>query len=239
MSEPMKKIVLVSASPKVDQGAAVSAFLAARGEGLLTGEGLEVATIPVRRALMHHETKSAFEAMQSAGAIVFLFPLYFFCLPGMLMRFLQDFAAEYPAAEHAANVYAIINCGFPEPEINEEAMRVLECFSLQTGRAFLGGVMVGCGGMLLGAADAPFMRPVFGQIDALFARVKREALSGKPEEAQIIRTAPKFPRWMYFVAGNAGWRSMARKHHVKPQELNNTPYQQSRPPVKRVACFWL
>ena len=225
MSESVKRVVLVSASPKVDQNEAVSAFLDARGEGLLVGEGIEVVTIPVRKALIHHESKTAFDTLQNADAIVMIFPLYFFCLPAMLTRFLQDFAAAYPAAKHAASVYAIINCGFPEPEINEEAMRVIECFSLQTGRRFQGGVMVGCGGMLLGAAQAPFMLPVFGQIDSLFARVKRDVLSGTPEEAQIINIAPKFPRWMYFVAGNAGWRAMARKHQVKPRELNNTPYQ--------------
>lgn len=225
MSELMKKVVLVSASPKVDQTEAVSQFLAARGERLLAGEGLEVVTIPVRRALLHHETKSAFETMQSADAVIFVFPLYFFCLPGMLTRFLQEFSAEYPLAEHTSNVYAIINCGFPEPEINEEAIRVIECFSLQTGRNFLGGVLVGCGGMLLGAAQAPFMRPVFEKIDALFIRVKHDALSGTPEERQIIMTTPKFPKWMYFVAGNAGWRSMARRNKLRPRDLKRKPYR--------------
>ena len=66
MSELMKKVVLVSASPKIDQTEAVSQFLAARGEDLLAGEGLEVVTIPVRRVLLHRETESAFESMQSA-----------------------------------------------------------------------------------------------------------------------------------------------------------------------------
>lgn len=224
MSDAIKKIVLVSASPKVDQTWAVSSFLSARGEGLLADNAIEVNTIPVRKVILHHETEPAFETLQNADAIMFIFPLYFFCLPSMLIRFLQDFAAKYPAAEKKTNVYTIINCGFPEPEINEEAMRVLDCFSQQTGRSFLGGVMVGCGGMLLGAAQAPFMRPVFGEIDSLFVRVKRETLSGMPEGAQISKIAPKFPKWIYFVAGNAGWRSMAKKNHINVSELKRQPY---------------
>ena len=225
MSDSSKKIALVSASPKVDQDWAVSSFLAARGEGLVAGDGIKAHTIPVRKTFLHHETENAFLSLQQADAIVFVLPLYFFCLPAMLMRFLQDFAAAYPASEKSANVYAIVNCGFPEPDINEEAMRVLECFCIQTGHRFLCGVMVGCGGMILGAAQAPFMAPVFEQIDALFARVKLDILADQPEDVQIIKVAPKFPKFFYFVGGNVGWRSMARKNRVKPRELHKRPYQ--------------
>jgi hypothetical protein len=225
MSEQSKMIVLVSASPKVDQAWAVSAFLAARGEEIVRDEAIAVETIPVRHALMHRETEGAFAALQQADAIVLIFPLYFFCMPAMLTRFLQDFAVKYPKTTHAAGVYAIVNCGFPEPEINEEAMRVVECFVLQTGRSFLGGVMIGCGGMLMGAAQAPFMRPVFEKIDGLFARVKRDVLSKESEKAEIAQAAPKFPKALYFLAGNSGWRSMARKNKLKSRELFRKPYQ--------------
>ena len=224
MSDMKKRIALVSASPKVEQTEAVSAFLAARGEGALAGDGIVVLTIPVRHVLLHHETEPAFASLQSADAIVFIFPLYIFCLPAMLTRFLQDFVAAYPASTKPANVYAIINCGFPEPQINQEAMRVIECFSLQTNRAFLGGVMLGCGGMLLGAAQAPFMRETLETIDALFLRVRQDVLMDHPHEAAIVQAAPKFPRFLYFFAGNAGWRSMARKNKLRPHDLKRQPY---------------
>lgn len=225
MSESIKRIALLSASPKVDQEWAVSNLLAQRGEALLKSEQSDVSTIHVRHALMHHETASAFDFMQEADAIVMIFPLYFFCLPAMLTRFLQDFATQTPAATKASAVYAIVNCGFPEPEINQEAMRVVEMFARRTGRSFGGGVMIGCGGMVLGAQGAPFMRPVMESIDALFARVKREASSQDLIEAQIAVVAPKFPRQLYFLAGNAGWRSSARKNHLKLKDLYRAPYQ--------------
>jgi hypothetical protein len=225
MSESIKKVVLASASPKVDQDWAVSAFLAKYGSDKLQQTGLSVETIKVRHTLMHHETDQAFETLQRADAIVLIFPLYFFCLPAMLTRFLQDFVAKYPIADHTTHVYAIVNCGFPESDINMEAMRVVECFAKQTNRSFLGGVMIGGGGMVIGAKDAPFMRPIFELIDGLFARVARDVLSGQPEPMQIAEASPKFPKWLYFVGGNAGWHSMARKHHISPKDIRKKPYQ--------------
>lgn len=224
MSQTINQITLVSASPKVEQEWAVSALLAKRGEEKLTRDSLSVNTIPVRHALMHHETDTAFASLQDADAIVLIFPLYFFCMPAMLTRFLQDFAANEPKSKKDCAVYALVNCGFPEPEINLEAMRVVEQFARQTGRSFGGGVMIGCGGMILGAQGAPFMRDVMEQIDALFGRVDADLSQTNPVEPKIVATAPKFPRKLYFLAGNAGWRSTARKNHLKNKDLYRTPY---------------
>ncbi len=225
MSETIKRVVLLSASPKVDQSWAVSELLSKRGEAQLISKQINATLINVRHAIIHHETASAFALLEEADAIVLIFPLYFFCLPGMLTRFLQDFAAKEPKSKHDCAVFAIVNCGFPEPEINLEAMRVVEQFALQTGRKFGGGVMIGCGGMLIGAQGAPFMRPVMNEIDSLFMRVQRYLEDSALLEAKISATAPKFPRKLYFFAGNAGWKSTARKNHLKQKELYRTPYQ--------------
>ncbi len=225
MINNMKKIVLVSASPKTDQSWAVSAFLSKRGENILGDENTVVSIIPVRQVLLHHDTAKAYADLSQADAIILLFPLYFFCMPAMLTRFLQDFAAQYTATNHKTSVYAIVNCGFPEPEINREAMRVVACFAKQMGMRFGGGVMVGCGGMLLGAKDAPFMRPVFEQIDGMLLRAKHDCSSSMPEEPKISSVTVKFPRALYFMAGNAGWKSTARKNHLQVKDLYRRPYE--------------
>ena len=225
MSEINYRVALVSASPKVEQEWAVSAFLAKYAASHLISESLAIDTIPVRHVLMHHETTPAFEIIQNADAIVLIFPLYFFCMPAMLTRFLQDFAVSKPKSNKACTVYALVNCGFPEPEINLEAMRVVEQFALQTGRVFGGGVMIGCGGMIIGAQGAPFMREVMEQVDALFARVDLGLSQSDSIEPKIVATAPKFPRALYFLVGNAGWRSTARKNHLKNNDLYKAPYR--------------
>ena len=225
MSNVKQSVVFLSGSPKVKQDEAVSDFLAKRGAKLLADDSLDARVICVRETLLHRQTEEAFAAVQSADAIVVIFPLYFFCMPAMLTRFLQDFAAKEPKATKDCAVYALVNCGFPEPEINLEAMRVVEQFALQTGRSYGGGVMIGCGGMILGAQGAPFMREVMKQIDALFARVDADLSHAASIELKIVATVPKFPRTLYFLAGNAGWRSSARKNHLKNQDLFQTPYR--------------
>ena len=220
-----KKIVLISASPKADQEWAVSEYLAKRGQSSIDEHGINTVPIQVRHALTHRETERAFGQMQSADALIVIFPLYFFCMPGMLTRFLQDFAARYPACDHPAVVYAIINCGFPEAQINTEAMRVVEQFAAQTARAFGGGVMIGTGGMILAAQNAPFMKRVMQPIDELFDRVCANLLSEKPVTDTVIPAAIKFPRWLYFFASTLGWNSMSRKNHLVKRDLYRRPYE--------------
>ncbi|MEZ4628477.1 MAG: hypothetical protein R2912_10505 [Eubacteriales bacterium] len=61
--------------------------------------------------------------------------------------------------------------------------------------------MIGGGGMILGAKDAPFMRPTFELIDALFARVARDTLSETPDHGQITESSRSFPDGSIFLAG--------------------------------------
>ena len=224
MSDLKKNVILLSASPKVNQEEAVSHFMARRGEACLKDDALNVQALSVREALLHRKAEEAFLAVQQADAVVVIFPLYFFCMPAMLTRFLQDFAAQYPSAAKPANVYAIVNCGFPEPEINLEAMRVIESFCQHTGRIFGGGLLVGCGGMLLAAQQAPFLKPLFEQIDGLFSRLKLDLESDKPTNKILLNVTAKFPRVLYFIGGNSGWRMMARKNGLRPKDLYRKPY---------------
>ena len=225
MSKVKQSVVFLSGSPKVKQDEAVSDFLAKRGAQMLANDSLETRVISVREALLHRQTEDAFAAVQNADAIVVILPLYFFCMPAMLTRFLQDFAVRYPAASKKANVYAIVNCGFPEPEINLEAMRVIESFCRHTDRTFGGGNLVGCGGMLLGAQQAPFMKPLFEEIDGLFSRVAKELESIEPVKTILSNIAVKFPRFLYFLAGNSGWHLAARQNHLRSKDLYRRPYQ--------------
>jgi len=59
----------------------------------------------------------------------------------------------------------------------------------------------------------------------MFARVVRDVSSDQPEPLLITQASPKFPKWLYFVGGNSGWKSMARKNKVRQKDLYRTPYQ--------------
>jgi hypothetical protein len=225
MSESIKNVVLLSASPKVNQAMAVSELISKRGDAKLKSEQIGAMVINVRNAIIHHETAPAFDFLQNADAIILIFPLYFFCLPGMLTRFLQDFASKEPKAKKDCAVFAIVNCGFPEPENNLEAISVVEQFALQTGRIFGGGVMIGGGGMLIGTKGKPFISPIMNEIDREFSSVIRYIKDSGSLETKISVAAPKFPRKLYLFAGNAGWRSTARENKLKSNDLYRTPYE--------------
>jgi len=225
MSNGKQNVVFLSGSPKVKQNEAVSDYLSNRGARFLADDSLDTRVICVRESLTHKQTEEAFAAVQDAEAIVVIFPLYFFCMPAMLTRFLQDFAIRYPTASKMANVYAIVNCGFPEPEINLEAMRVVESFCRHTCRTFGGGTLVSCGGMLLAAQQAPFMKPLFEEIDGLFSRIKKDLGSTEPAKPVLSNIAVKFPRFLYFLAGNSGWHMAARQNRLRSKDLYRKPYQ--------------
>ena len=104
--------------------------------------------INVRQTLTKKTTDEAFRTMAGADAMIIIFPLYVFCLPGITMRFLElyrDYAAALPARKQPG-VYAVVNCGFPEPDINEEAACVVHRFADAIGARFCYGVLIGGGG---------------------------------------------------------------------------------------------
>jgi hypothetical protein len=215
-----KRFVIVNGSPRTE-GEATSALLSRLAEEKLALQGAAVQRIDARKSLKG-ETQADFTAMAAADALVFIFPLYFFCTPGLLMRFLQDYAAYH--SEHgggeAQRVYAIVNCGFPEPEINTEALRVIASFSRHIGAAFQFGVCIGGGGMLQGATDATFMKTLFAGLDEAITRMARG------QEGENVMLAPCVPRIMYFLGGNFGWRHLARKNGLKKKDLYAKPYAQ-------------
>ncbi|MBE0601192.1 MAG: NAD(P)H-dependent oxidoreductase, partial [Firmicutes bacterium] len=145
----MKKIVIISGSPKAP-GTAASDLLSKTAAEAFQEDGSQPRVISVRRTLSKNHTEQAFAEMAAANALIIVFPLYIFCLPGILMRFLQlykAYADARPEGKTDALVYTVVNCGFPEPHINEEAVRVVGRFADAVGGRFRFGVMIGGGGM--------------------------------------------------------------------------------------------
>lgn len=219
MSE-IKRCVIISASPRTNVPT-TSAFISSLAETRLTAQGIAVQQIEVRKSLKG-DMQTDFAAMRAADALLIIFPLYFFCVPGMLMAFLQDYAAYHVqhGSQGTQHVYTIVNCGFPEPDINSEAIRVIESFSRHIGATFEFGVGIGGGGMMEAAKDAPFMKTLFVGLDNAFASIAQGT------GGDNVTLAPRFPRRLYFMAGNMGWHQMARKNGLKKKDLYRKPYAQ-------------
>ncbi len=218
----MKKVTILSASPKKGEPS-VSALLCALARDRFVNAGLHADIIDVGKALKNSEP--AFEMMRSADALLIVFPLYFFCLPGMLTRFLEDYAASAGNKQPGQKIFTIVNCGFPEPDINDEAMRVIKSFSHHIGAEFGFGVCFGSGGMVLGAKDAPFMKKAMADLYGAVDRMAAEVINSTNSSSEIVHIGVKVPRWMYFLGGNLGWGQTAKKNGLKKRDLYATPYR--------------
>ncbi len=229
MSDAVKTVTLICGSPKARRDRTLSEYLVDLEQARIGGGPVAVRRVSARESLLHGDCASDYRTMAASDALVFTFPLYFFCLPGMLMRFLQDYAAyvkEQPRQRNPAKIYAVINCGFPEAAINEEAARVIKSFSGAVGGEYRFSLLIGGGGMVLGAKDAPFMRATMDSIAAVFDQICGDVLSDSPISPQDASIEMRFPKKLYFLMGNLGWRSAAKKEHgLRVAELKKRPYR--------------
>ena len=89
-----KNIVLINGSPTINEES-VSGYLVSMLSDRIGANGGSKIIINVRQSLTHHQTQSDFDIISKADAIVIVFPLYIFCLPAMLTRFLEDYYHYY------------------------------------------------------------------------------------------------------------------------------------------------
>lgn len=226
MMQNSQKVVLIQASPKIGEPSS-SEFLASLQELRMKEADLSVTRLDVRQSLTKKATASAFQTMLEADAIVLTFPLYFFCLPGMLTRFLLDYHKFYlqqPVKPGYIRIYAVVNCGFPEAFINEEAIRVVKSFAGKINADFRFGVMVGGGGMLLGTKDAPFMKKTLAVLNDAFQSIAEDIANGRQEPMDNVAIHMNFPSRFYLFMGNRGWPMEARKNGLKKRDLYRKPY---------------
>jgi putative NADPH-quinone reductase len=178
----MKNIVLINGSPKVNEEAVSGYFIETAGSHI--NDALCKKTfINIRQSFTMHKTYEDFEAISNADALIIAFPLYVFCMPGILTRFLEDYYKFYIKTKKNKNnlkVYAIVNCGFPEPDINLEAVNVIKSFCCHINANFRFGILLGGGAMFLGAKDAPFMKKTLSSLNNEFSKIASD-IQRQPE----------------------------------------------------------
>jgi hypothetical protein len=222
----MKNIVLINGSPKVNE-TSTSKFLAEALGARIDPATANQSFINIRQSISRHRTEQDFATISKADTIIIAFPLYIFCLPGILIRFLEDYYNFYLENGRVENtkVYAIVNCGFPEPGINLEAVRVIRSFCRHIKADFRFGILIGGGGMLLEARDAPFMRKTIKELEQAFASIVEDIAGDALQAMDNINIAMNFPRRLYFFMGHRGWVSLARKNGLKKKDLYRRPYR--------------
>ena len=222
-----KQAVIISASPKA-QEESTSSFLADLCAKVFRAAGFSAFRVDVRKAMLRGSTETDYRAMLEADALILAFPLYIFCLPGILMRFLQDYLDFCRAAgryHSATSVYCVVNCGFPEAAVCREALQVVNSFCRTVGAKYRFGLAVGAGGMIISTWDAPFMKKATRRINAAFKSMAADINCNSAEVVSDIYVEGGIPPGLYRYLGNQGWLFTAKSHKIKRKALYSKPYQ--------------
>ena len=161
-----------------------------------------------------------------AELIILAFPLYVDCLPSGVIKALElisDYRKlqDNPKKQRFA---VIINCGFPEAEHNNTAIRICRIFSREVGFEWMGALKIGMGGGL-GGKTLEERGGMVRNIVSGFKIAAKALAQGKqiPEEAFELVSKPMMPRKMYTSMGNLGWNIQAKQFGVR-KKIKNTPY---------------
>jgi hypothetical protein len=223
----MKNVVLINASPKMS-GISLSAYLVEMLTHQFDLGSIHLSVINLRQSITKHGTLADFTELKEADAAVIVFPLYFYCTPGILTQFLEDyhrFIMERGSLSNQTKVYTIINCGFPEPERNREAVRVIASFCKHVKAHFRFGVLIGGGGMLLETKNAGFMKKAIQTLQHAFRKIATDIQSDELGAIDNINISIKFPKILFRFIGDRNWVSLARKNGLKKKDLYRQPYR--------------
>ncbi len=155
----------------------------------LPDESYRKTTVTVRAKAGASYPESTLEAIADADAIVFVFPLHNYGLPGALMRLLEDFyqyAKTGKGYNKAAKVYMIVNCAFPRSEkTTGEAVRVIQNFCRRLSLDWRFAVCIGTGPVVVVTKRIPF---TYRKLKKAYAEI-----------ASDIRGEGKTRRQSYFI----------------------------------------
>ncbi len=204
------RIALINGSPKVKDSS--SGILLEDLQNFLHGR-CEVTKIAMHSPDVSEET---IKELCSADAWVFAYPLYVDCVPAHLLSCLVQLE-DRRLYEREISIYGIVNCGFYEGIQAEPALNVLQNWCTKAGLCWGGGLGVGGGG---GIAMMSGPRPDKGPkapINKELEMIADEILRCRTRENHFVSVA--FPRFLYRLAAQMGWRQLIRTNGGKAKDL--------------------
>ena len=204
------RIALINGSPKVNNSASSTLLEDIKGYG---GENTEVIRLGFHSPTISQEV---IEELEKTDIWVFSYPLYVDGIPGHLLSCLVQLE-EVRIHNPQIHVYGIVNCGFYEGIQAEYSLKILQNWCLKTGFIWSGGIGVGGGG---GLAMMPKMEPGYGPkapIDKALVELSNVILKKQVRENIYVSVA--FPRFLYKMGAQIGWRQMIKANGGKVKDL--------------------
>lgn len=212
------KIALINGSPKLNRSTSgtLLADLHHSMNNINTASGSDKPEITEYNFNQAVVPENILAELQNAEVFVFAYPLYVDGIPAHLLSCLMQLE-NTDWQNHKIHVYGIVNCGFYEGIQAEPALHILQNWCTKTGLIWSGGIGVGGGGALQQmpttenghGPKAPVSKALCTMADTICAR--------SIQENHYVSIA--FPRFLYKMAAQMGWRSMIKANGGTAKDL--------------------
>ena len=151
-------------------------------------------TITVKVRVKENYPENTLKNIARADAIVLVFPLHNYGLPGALMRLLEDYYQYIRTGKQynkEAKVYAVVNCAFPRPEeTTGEVIRVIQNFCRRLSLNWRFAICIGTGPVVIMTKRVPFL---YTKLKKAYAEIASDIQDDKEEGPKTYYIKPVIP----------------------------------------------
>ncbi|MDE5824646.1 MAG: NAD(P)H-dependent oxidoreductase [Lachnospiraceae bacterium] len=208
------RIALINGSPKVSNSAS-GVLLTDLKSFLITSSKTEIKEINLHNTVV---SKEALEDLKNTDVWIFACPLYVDGIPAHLLSCLVQLE-ETDWQDRQVQIYGVVNCGFYEGIQAEFALNILQNWCTKTGFTWGGGIGVGGGGAL---QQMPTMKNGHGPkapVEKALGTMTDKIIQRETQKNNYVSIA--FPRFLYKMAAQMGWRQEIKANGGKTKELGN------------------
>lgn len=204
----MSQIILVNASPKRKDSASGAALEVLKN--YINQQNI------VEYSFIKHQIPVEFQ-IGDQDVLVFAFPLYVDGVPSHLVSCMAELEKKVINVNNI-RVYAIANCGFYEAKQNINALEIVENWCERSHINWQYGLGIGGGGMLTMIQKESITKGPLKSAIREF-RVLADAIWQGTMRQDNHYVNPDFPRVLYKLAAEMGWRQMIRSNGGKRKDL--------------------
>ena len=207
------RVALINGSPKIKDSASESVL-----------EVIKTALLEQKVMVKQYHFQTPYlstevmEQLIHQDCLVFIFPLYVDGIPSHLLSCLMQLE-EY-IKDHASqemHIYALVNCGFYEGHQNHLAIEMMKNWTAKTGLVWGQALGVGAGGMMPMLKTIPLGKGPMKNLGKVLPKFIYTIIN--KESKKTIYTTVNFPRLLYKIGGEIGWRKSAKANGLKTKDL--------------------
>ncbi len=207
------KVALINGSPKSKQS---SSEVILKDLQSCLSKDIEIVNYSFRKSFL---IKEEIEALFNFDVLVFAFPLYVDGVPSHLLNCLcQIEEASKNIKDKSITVYTLVNCGFYEGHQNKWAINIIKNWCVKAGFEWGQGIGIGCGGALASMSGIPLGKGPKSSMGITFKSFA-DNIHTKSQAADVFFSL-NFPRFMYKIIGEFGWRQGIKKNGLKVRDLS-------------------